>query len=1090
MNKTFSVTWSSGLGQWVVASEAAKGQKKKASSAGARAAALVILGAATLPAMNADAALVMQRDKSGASCEQNGDNGYSIWGMNGGWCVNVAGGTGASGVRNPGNAVLMWGTGGGDSESSVAIGNYLDVFNVASFWNGVSMEGTKITKLADGNVSATSKEAVNGSQLHYWTKYFRANTGSADAQAIGGHSVAAGGDAKSGNSGVAVGEGANSSGVDWGVALGKNTVAKTLGTALGSAAQATADNAVALGANSVANRASTVSVGGRQVVDVSPGTVGTDAVNVNQLTSAVNLFGGGATVSGGNIVAPTYALNNAKYITGNYGAVNNVGTGFQRVDDALGVLNNKINSTTGPNYSGWSMKANGGAADTIASGESVDVVNGKNTTASYNSSTNQLQVSVVDAPVFDGVVTAKGGIDMAGSKITNLAAPTDNGDAANKKYVDDKTANPYFKAVGNANGDPAVVAGEGAVAAGSSARAEQKGAVAVGLETRALEDWAVAIGAGANAKMSGVAVGVRAEALSKGAVAIGDDAGADGGVAIGQRSDAGTLGVAVGGDSQAAKDSVALGQGAKATVNQSVALGSSSTTSANLSKAAYNPSTGATLAGTSPVGEVSLGYKDFERRLTNVAAGADDTDAVNVSQLKAAVAAGSSDPLAVKYVDANKDTVALAGVSYNSTTKEGGTRVKNVAAAKDGGDAVNLDQLNSRVDASKTRYLSINDNGAPGANYNNDGATGSYAMALGVGASATQSQGIAVGNNARASGLYSMALGSGAEATAMGSVAIGFGSKATRLSSVSVGGRQITDVGAATDSNDVVTLGQLTALLEGKGMLQSSSGTLYAPASGAASAGTANTVTARAAAPTADTLAAAVVSAPVEQPTPGGDLTVGSMPDGKAVNFAGIAGDRVLTGVAAGTADNQAANIAQLKAAGVLDASGQVRPVASYDSSAKDAITLGGVGATSAVAIHNVASGVVDTDAVNVRQLNDRLQQSTTEAVSQSRTYTDQRLTDVWHGMDQLEGALRQQDRRIDDVGAMSMASAQMVASATAASLRADRGAWAIGVGNQGSRNAVAAGFSLPLGKKSQINMGASFGGDDQSVGLGFGQAF
>ncbi|MGA5656468.1 YadA family autotransporter adhesin [Rahnella contaminans] len=69
------------------------------------------------------------------------------------------------------------------------------------------------------------------------------------------------------------------------VASGDNSVA------LGANSVASATNAVALGANSVADRANSVSVGSagneRQVTNVAAGTSGTDAVNVNQLKSGV-----------------------------------------------------------------------------------------------------------------------------------------------------------------------------------------------------------------------------------------------------------------------------------------------------------------------------------------------------------------------------------------------------------------------------------------------------------------------------------------------------------------------------------------------------------------------------------------------------------------------------------------------------------------------------------------------------------------------------------------------------------------------------------------------------------------------------------
>ncbi|EDA2573915.1 TPA: hypothetical protein HLT97_24985, partial [Escherichia coli] len=73
------------------------------------------------------------------------------------------------------------------------------------------------------------------------------------------------------------------------MAIGNNATVDNVAvaTAIGNRATVTAVNSVALGYGSVADRAETVSVGGngtkRQITNVAAGTVGTDAVNVNQL---------------------------------------------------------------------------------------------------------------------------------------------------------------------------------------------------------------------------------------------------------------------------------------------------------------------------------------------------------------------------------------------------------------------------------------------------------------------------------------------------------------------------------------------------------------------------------------------------------------------------------------------------------------------------------------------------------------------------------------------------------------------------------------------------------------------------------------
>uniref|UniRef100_UPI002AB765CA YadA family autotransporter adhesin n=1 Tax=Paraburkholderia sp. J7 TaxID=2805438 RepID=UPI002AB765CA len=114
------------------------------------------------------------------------------------------------------------------------------------------------------------------------------------------------------------------------------------------------------------------------------------------------------------------------------------------------------------------------------------------------------------------------------------------------------------------------------------------------------------------------------------------------------------------------------------------------------------------------------------------------------------------------------------------------------------------------------------------------------------------------------------------------------------------------------------------------------------------------------------------------------NITVAKDTDGTIVDFTGIAGTRVLTGVSNGAvsatsvdavngsqlyATNQ--NISNL-AGDITTINGQLADAVLYDSSAHDSVTLGGTGATSAVALHNVANGAVSAssfDAVNGSQL-------------------------------------------------------------------------------------------------------------------------
>jgi autotransporter adhesin len=90
---------------------------------------------------------------------------------------------------------------------------------------------------------------------------------------------------------VALGAGAQAT-ADPTTAVGSNAVASASNAvALGANAVANASNSVALGQGSVADRANSVSIGSsqqlRQLTNLAPGTMGTDAVNLDQLTGAI-----------------------------------------------------------------------------------------------------------------------------------------------------------------------------------------------------------------------------------------------------------------------------------------------------------------------------------------------------------------------------------------------------------------------------------------------------------------------------------------------------------------------------------------------------------------------------------------------------------------------------------------------------------------------------------------------------------------------------------------------------------------------------------------------------------------------------------
>lgn len=239
------------------------------------------------------------------------------------------------------------------------------------------------------------------------------------------------------------------------------------------------------------------------------------------------------------------------------------------------------------------------------------------------------------------------------------------------------------------------------------------------------------------------------------AVVVGDKRtlnGADNSVIIGSSSNGTTTSV---------KNAVAIGAESNVTVEGGVALGADSIASTAAGIAGYDLSTGTTSTDTSATWKataaaVSVGNAEnnVTRQITGVAAGAADTDAVNVAQLKKAAAAATTtvattdSNLTVAETetpsgshnyqvglnksltgmesaefgadDAAKTTISAGGVTIvkDSTTvslksnglDNGGQTIKNVAAGENDTDAVNLSQLKNsvtKVESASQDYIDI-----------------------------------------------------------------------------------------------------------------------------------------------------------------------------------------------------------------------------------------------------------------------------------------------------------------------------------------------------------------------------------------------
>lgn len=123
--------------------------------------------------------------------------------------------------------------------------------------------------------------------------------------------------------------------------------------------------------------------------------------------------------------------------------------------------------------------------------------------------------------------------------------------------------------------------------------------------------------------------------------------------------------------------------------------------------------------------------------------------------------------------------------------------------------------------------------------------------------------------------------------------------------------------------------------------------------------------------------------------------------------------------------------------------------------------------------VTNIADASQDMDAVNLRQLNASFAQAMaapTAAINDLRLYVDDRF--------------RVQDERIDQMGAMSSATAN--ATASLAGIRTPNRV-AVGAGFSGGESAVSVGYQRVISDRAAITISGAFSGDDSSAGIGFG---
>ena len=410
-------------------------------------------------------------------------------------------------------------------------------------------------------------------------------------------------------------------------------------------------------------------------------------------------------------------------------------------------------------------------------------------------------------------------------------------------------------------------------------------------------------------------------------------------VTLGMKAHSGNASIAIGTAADAktrlsgttdVTNAVAIGTGAKANRDNSIALGGGSTTDlAGTKQTSYTLPSGVVASweggkDTLPGDVVSFGSKGYERQLKNVAPGevsATSTDAINGSQL-----AAIANELSHKYVSIN---------SNDTPNKD------NTGAKANNSIAIGP---NASTDKAATSSLAIGD----GAN-----TTGRSTVALGLSAQATSANATAVGANSIASEDDTVAVGHGAKATDGNASALGADAIASNIESTAIGH------GTAASGASSTALGSRAKAAGtagvGIGMLANATKD-YSIAIGGESSSTAD-----------NSIAIGRKSSVSENDS----IAIGTRSNASAVKSIAI-GD----GASATTADGVAIGSKSVAstAAGVAGYNANNGRTDTYANltGATLTSTLGGVavGTTDQTRqINYVAAGTADTDAVNVAQL-------------------------------------------------------------------------------------------------------------------------
>ena len=620
-----------------------------------------------------------------------------------------------------------------------------------------------ITNVADGAVSDSSSDAVNGSQLY--------DVSNSVVDVLGG------------------GAGVNT---DGSISAPTYTIANTdydnVGDAL-NALDTTLDDAMLWDATAGENGAFSASHDGSasKITNVAAGTISdtsTDAVNGAQLhgvsSSVAEALGGGAAVnSDGSISAPTYTIADTDYT--------NVGDAMNAIDSTLdnallwdaaagengafnashdgkasvitNVANGQINETSTDAVNGSQLNATNMLIQNIAGDTSESYITENGEGINYVR-TNDSGLVFEDASATGVGATAVGYNSVASGDSSvaigqNSSSTIESGIALGSSSVSNRV-------ILQGSRDTSVTE-DGVVIGYNTSDGELLGALSIGDDGKYRQIINVADGSEAHdavtVRQLQNAIGAVATTPSKyfhansteeDSLAVGEDS-----LAMGAKTVVnGNAGIGIGLNTLVLADAIngiAIGSNARANHANSIAMGNGSQTTrgAQTDYTAYNMD-----APQNSVGEFSVGSEDGQRQITNVATGSADTDAVNVGQLK------------VTDAQVSQNTQSITNLNNQVTNLD--TRVTNIENG-----------IGDIVTTGSTKYFKTNTDGV----------------------------------DANAQGKDSVAIGSGSIAAADNSVALGTGSVADEENTISVGSstnqRRITNVAAGKNATDAVNVAQL-----------------------------------------------------------------------------------------------------------------------------------------------------------------------------------------------------------------------------------------------------------------------------------------